>query len=91
MKPKPPAATTLERFLRKNKLKPVDLADEANISRQHLHRIRKGEADPGILTAVRIRDACSRLLWRVVGLEELFSATDPQAVRIRAKRKENPQ
>jgi DNA-binding XRE family transcriptional regulator len=84
--PKFPADTMLERFIRKHELTVLDIAYEAKLSRQHLLRIRKGEADPGIWTAVRIRDACGRLLGRFVSIDELFGPTDPQAVRMRAKR-----
>jgi len=86
MKPRPPAATTLERFLRKNKLKPLKVAREANISRQQFLRIRRGDADPGIWTAMRIRDACGRLLLRFVSIDELIGPDDPQAVRLRLGR-----
>jgi transcriptional regulator with XRE-family HTH domain len=84
--PKFPADTMLERFIRKNKLTLLDVAYEANISRQQLLRIRKGDADPTFRVALRIRDACSRLLGRFVSIDELFGPTDPQAVRMRAKR-----
>ena len=86
MKPRPPAATTLERFLRKNKLKQLKVAREANISRQQFLRIRRGDADPGIWTAMRIRDACGRLLLRFVSIDELIGPDDPQAVRLRLGR-----
>ena len=89
MKPKPPAATTLERFLRKNKLKPLNVAREANVSRQQLLRIRQGKADPGIWTAMRIRDACGRLLLRFVSIDELIGRSDPQMRRLRRRRKRN--
>lgn len=84
--PKFPADTMLERFIRANKLTILDVVFEANVSRQHLLRIRHGDADPGYWTAIRIRDACSRLLHRAVSIEELFGPTDPQAARLRAKR-----
>jgi|GEM_PF-3339336 len=87
-RPKPPADTTLERFLRKNKLKPGKVAHEANLSRQQFLRIRRGDADPGIWTAMRIRDACGRLLFRFVSIDELIGPDDPQAVRLRYGRSE---
>jgi DNA-binding XRE family transcriptional regulator len=77
---------TLERFLKKNKLQPTKVAREANVSRQQLARIRKGDADPGIWTAMRIRDACARLLFRFVSIDELIGPDDPQAVRLRERR-----
>jgi DNA-binding phage protein len=85
--PRPPVtATKLARFMRANKLKAIVVASEAGVSRQHMYRIRKGIANPGIWTAVRIRDACGRLLLRIVSIDELFDACDPQAVRLRERR-----
>lgn len=66
------AATRIERFIRRNKIKPAELAREAGVTRQQLLRIRKGTADPRFMTALRIRDACSRLLLRYVAIEEVF-------------------
>lgn len=76
-------STKLGRFIKVNKLKPAKVAREAGVSRQHLFRIRKGIADPGFTLALRIRDACGRLLQREVSIDELFGLTDPQALRIR--------
>jgi transcriptional regulator with XRE-family HTH domain len=74
----------LGRFLTANKLQPAKVAREANMSRQHLLRIRKGNADPGYMLAMRIRDACGRLLLRFVSIDELFGPNDPQALRMRS-------
>jgi len=74
-------ATKLARFMTANKLKPLKLAREAGISRQQLSRIREGTADLRMMTALRIRDACGRLLMRRVSIDELFDANDPQALR----------
>jgi transcriptional regulator with XRE-family HTH domain len=76
-------ATKLARFMKANKLKPLALAAEAGISRQQLYRIRAGTADLRIMTAMRIRDACGRLLTRRVSVDELFDSSDPQAQRMR--------
>jgi transcriptional regulator with XRE-family HTH domain len=76
-------ATKLARFMKANKLKPLKLAREAGISRQQLLRIREGTADLRMMTALRIRDACGRLLMRRVSIDELFDANDPQALRMR--------
>jgi transcriptional regulator with XRE-family HTH domain len=86
MKRKPITTTKLARFMNKNKLTLIEVAREANVSRQQLSRIRRGTADLRIMTAMRIRDACGRLLWRMVCIDELFDKNDPQALRIRAKR-----
>lgn len=80
-------ATKLARFMKANKLKPLKLAREAGISRQQLSRIRAGTADLRIMTAMRIRDACGRLLTRTVSIDELFDASDPQALRPRRRAK----
>jgi len=80
------ADTMLERFILKNELKPEDVARAARLSGQHLLRIRKGDVDPGIWTAVRIRDACGLLLGRFVSIDELFGISDPQSQRRRARR-----
>ena len=65
--------TRLEAFMKANKISPAALAREANISRQQLFRIRKGRTkDMSMLTALRIRDACGRLLFRFVRISEVF-------------------
>ena len=64
--------TRLDAFLKTNDLKVSKVAREAGISRQHLFRLRKGRAEATILTALRIRDACGRLLLRRVTLAEIF-------------------
>lgn len=64
--------TRLERFMRANKIKPQKLAKEAGISRQQLSRIRSGTADLRIMTALRIRDACGRLISRQISISDLF-------------------
>lgn len=64
--------TRLEKFIRRNELKPAELAREANVSRQHLLRIRNGVADPSFMLAMRIRDACGRLVFRTVAIAEVF-------------------
>ncbi len=58
--------------MRANKLKPSQVAKEANVSRAHLLRLRKGQQDATVSTALRIRDACGRLLLRAVRMNELF-------------------
>jgi DNA-binding XRE family transcriptional regulator len=83
MKRQPITVTTLARFMNENELKPLQVAREAGISRQHLYRIRSGDDDPGMMTALRIRDACGRLLLRRVSIDELFHSSDPQALRMR--------
>lgn len=64
--------TRLESFLRKRGIKPAHLAREARMSRQHLLRLRKGVASPTVGMIVRIANAASRLVGRVVRPSELF-------------------
>ena len=66
--------TKLARFMKANGIKPLALAAEAGIRRQQLYRIREGTADLRIMTALRIRDACGRLLRRPVSFDELFDS-----------------
>ena len=65
--------TKLERFLSENDLRPLDVAREAGVSRQHLLRVRKGTADPTRSAMVRIANGCSRLLGRRVKVATLFN------------------
>lgn len=67
-----PKPSRLEAFLIANKLKRVDVAREARISRRHFLNVRMGKSDPTIFVAMRICDACGRLLFRRVYLDELF-------------------
>ncbi|HSY52665.1 MAG TPA: hypothetical protein VLC46_27950 [Thermoanaerobaculia bacterium] len=85
MKRKTITATKLSRFMRDNKLTALDIVREASVSRQHLLRIRKGDADPSIMVAMRIRDACGRLLFRMVSIDDLFDSSDPQGQRVRER------
>ncbi|HSY52666.1 MAG TPA: helix-turn-helix domain-containing protein [Thermoanaerobaculia bacterium] len=64
--------TTLEGFIRANKIRPSDLAAEAGISRTHLYRLRMGKMNAKVTTAVSIRDACHRLLHRHVRITDVF-------------------
>jgi hypothetical protein len=64
--------TRLAEFMRANGIKPLALAREAGISRQHLLRMRKGIAQPTIRIAALLRDACGRLVHRQLKLSDLF-------------------
>jgi len=65
-------ATRLEWFIRTRGLKPRHVAIEAKISRQHLFRLRRGEAQPTAVTMSSVRRACSRLTRKRVALRDLF-------------------
>ncbi|HEV7570244.1 MAG TPA: hypothetical protein VGQ21_02000 [Thermoanaerobaculia bacterium] len=71
-KREPITVTKLARFMNEHKLKPLNVAREAEISRQHLLRLRKGAMQPTIAMATHIRDACGRLLKRRLKMSDLF-------------------
>lgn len=65
--------TRLEAFMRASGIKPGKLAEEACMSTYRLRRIRrKGIKSLPIDDAMRIRDACGRLLGRFVYIAEVF-------------------
>jgi hypothetical protein len=64
--------TRLAAFIEANELKPAALAREADCSRQHLLRLRKGIAEPTRPLMVSLMAACRRLLKRRVRMSELF-------------------
>ena len=64
--------TRLEWFIRTRGIKPAHVAREAAISRQHLLRLRTGEADPTRRVMVLLRRACSRLVRKRVSMRDLF-------------------
>ena len=65
--------TRLEAFMRANGIKPGKLAKEACMSTYRLRRIRqKGIKALFMDDALRIRDACGRLLGRFVYITEVF-------------------
>lgn len=74
-----PPVTRLDAFLDQTGIKPAVLAREANYSRQHLLRIRKGTAEPTRAAMVAIANACSRRLERRVRVQELFDLGDDDA------------
>jgi DNA-binding phage protein len=58
--------------MRTRGLKPRHVAQEAEISRQQLLRLRKGTAHPTSDTMARVRRACSRLTRKRVSIHDLF-------------------
>jgi hypothetical protein len=66
--------TRLEAFMRANDLASADLATEACMCERDLAGIVSGETMTtlGVVTAMRIRDACGRLLTRYVRMNEVF-------------------
>ena len=68
--------TRLERFLSANHLRPAHVAREAEISRQFLLRLRRGQMEPRRYTVMLVARAFSTLLNRWVGADELFEMAD---------------
>ena len=70
--------TRLGRFLEENGIKPNELADVTGISRQHIHRLRHGRAEPTRPTMIWLTIACRRMLGgkRRVRMAELFDLGD---------------
>jgi len=65
-------------FLRANRkrIPAVVLSKHADVSRQHIHRLRYRLAEPTLAVMVRLRTACSRCLRRHVRMVELFDLGD---------------
>lgn len=64
--------TKLERFLKRQKIKPAHLARESGYSRQHLQRLRKGEMEPTRRCIKAIWEACCRLSQKRIRVTTLF-------------------
>lgn len=56
--------TRLARFMREKGIKPIQVADVTGLSRQHLDRLRFGQAEPTRPVMIWITVACHRLLGR---------------------------
>lgn len=67
--------TPLERFLRAKKIKPVVLARETGIARQHLAKIRRGSMEPRRDTIAAIVSALRRLTLEQVSAHDVFALT----------------
>ncbi|MGN6187009.1 MAG: hypothetical protein ACTHQM_25515 [Thermoanaerobaculia bacterium] len=64
--------TKLETFMQRNGLDPAGVAREAGIPWRRFFRIMKGRSPKmRVMTALRIRDACRRLL-----LDDAINVTD---------------
>jgi hypothetical protein len=68
--------TRLENFIRANDLLPNIVAEVAGVSRQHLLRIRFGQAEPTRPMMVWITMAVRRLSGRRVQVTDLFDLGD---------------
>jgi hypothetical protein len=64
--------TKLEAFITARKLKPLRIAFEANYSRQHLLRIRKGEMEPTRKCIKAVTAAIRRLTQEPITAADLF-------------------
>ena len=68
-----PRLSRLGRFIRDNDLPALEVAEVTGISRQHLLRLRYGQAEPTRPTMIWLRDACRRMLKdRNVSVTDLF-------------------
>lgn len=65
-------ATLLEDFIVRYRLKPAAVARAASCSRQHLGRLRRGEAEPTRDMMIRIAEACGNLRGRRVTIDDVF-------------------
>lgn len=70
--------TRLEHFIRAHDLLPNFIAEVAGVSRQHLLRIRFGQAEPTRPMMIWITVAVRRLSGRRVRVTELFDLGDGQ-------------
>jgi DNA-binding Xre family transcriptional regulator len=72
---KRPILTRFGRFMRDNAIKPLQLADATGVSRQHLYRLRVGQADATRDMMILLTIGCRCLLGhkrvRVTDLFEL--------------------
>ena len=66
----------LRRFIKANKIKPLHLAETAGISRQHLGRLRDGQAEPTRPMMVWLTIAAAQILKRRVSVSDLFDLGD---------------
>ena len=66
----------LSRFIWRNGIVAVRLAETAGVSRQHLGRLCAGRADPTLSMMVWLTIAARRLLGRHVAVTELFDLGD---------------
>jgi plasmid maintenance system antidote protein VapI len=64
--------TQLARFLRRERITPLFLADAAGVSRRHVYALCAGESDPTRRMMVRLARAISYRLQRPVEVSELF-------------------
>lgn len=65
-------------FLRVNKIRPLHVADATGVSREHITRLRFGEAEPTRPMMIYLTAACRGLLGRKrrVRITELFDLGD---------------
>ena len=75
--------TKLEKFLKMNGIRPVDVSRKSGYSRQHLLRLRKGMQEPTRRCIAAITAACRELGTPGVGATDLF---DLDARRSKADR-----
>jgi plasmid maintenance system antidote protein VapI len=67
--------TQFARFLRRERITPLFLADTAGVSRRYVYALCAGESDPTRRMMVRLARAISYRLQRPVEVAELFDLT----------------
>lgn len=70
--------TRLERFMRREGVKPRHFATDSGVSRQHIHRLRRGTADPTLRMMRILATSASRILRRKVHPREMFNLGDDE-------------
>ena len=70
--------TRFGEFLRDNNVQPGVLADVTGISRQHIMRLRRGEAEPTRPTMIWLTIAVRHMLGRRVRITQLFDLGDAE-------------
>jgi len=78
LKPRLVAETRLAAFLGATGIKPLRLAREAGVSRQHLYRLREGTMEPTRHMMIILATAARRILGRKVEVSELFDLESEQ-------------
>ncbi|HEV8433335.1 MAG TPA: helix-turn-helix transcriptional regulator [Thermoanaerobaculia bacterium] len=64
--------TRLQSFLKAKGIKPMRLAADAGVSRQHLLRLRRGTTEPTRRVMVALATACRRITRNPVRVADLF-------------------
>src|SRR3954468_24849142 len=78
--------TRFERLRKKRRLKTIDIAAEANLSRQHVSRIRLGLTQPRRHVIAALVSALRRLTLEPIVAEDVFELTVEESGAWRTRR-----